>query len=257
MLRTETGSWGTEEVALHFQYLRHLNDDERPVLIFLHDALGSITQWRNFPMLLAQETGLDALIYERRGHGQSAPLNGQQAIANFDWQAVRTLPHLLRSLGITNPILIGHSDGGTIALLHASQQPASIVVSIAGHVLTEAITLQGVHQAVTQKDRITERLQKYHGEKTTALFNAWANTWLSTTFQNWNIIEEVKKIQCPVLAIQGTEDEYASETQLITLSQTLGKKVSTLWIEKAGHAPHLTHTELLVSIITNFIHSRL
>lgn len=257
MLRTENGSWGTEEATLHFQYLRHDRSEERPVLIFLHDALGSIAQWRDFPHLLARRTGLDALLYERRGHGQSAPLNGQREVDYLHYQALRTLPHLLRSLDISNPILIGHSDGGTIALLHASEYPVGLIIAIAAHILVEPITLSGIRQAVAQKENIVGRLQKYHGEKTTALFEAWADTWLNADFRKWNVTKEVKKIQCPVLAIQGTEDEYASEAQFIALTKTLGKKVSTLWIENTGHFPHLTHTELLLDMIANFMDSRL
>ena len=154
MLRTETGSWGTEKATLHFQYLRHPNEEERPVLVFLHDALGSIAQWRNFPMLLVQKTGLDALIYERRGHGQSAPLNGRHANDYLQWQALRTLPHLLRSLDIKNPILVGHSDGGTIALLFASENPTRMVITIAAHILIEKITVQGIKQAAKRTNAL-------------------------------------------------------------------------------------------------------
>lgn len=257
MLRTEYGTWGTEDATLHFQYLRHQDERKRPIMVFLHDALGSIPQWRNFPELLALHAGLDALVYERRGHGQSAPLNGQRTAGYLHDQAIRTLPHLLRSLDISNPILIGHSDGGTIALLYAGKNSARMVITIGAHVLIEPITRQGIRQAVGQKTHLLERLEKYHGDKTGALFNAWADTWLDSQFQDWNIAGELQSIQCPVLAIQGTEDEYASEAQFLTLSQNLGKKASTLWIEKAGHFPHLTHTEFLVSGIANFIHSRL
>lgn len=257
MLRTENGSWGTEEATLHFQYFRHDNTEDRPVLVFLHDALGSIAQWRDFPHLLAQRTGLDALLYERRGHGRSAPLDGERKPDYLHYQSDRTLPHLLRSFAIENPVLIGHSDGGAIALLHAAAHPVRMVIAIAAHVLVEPITLEGIRHAVAQKEDIVSRLQKYHGEKTVALFDAWADTWLGAGFQGWDIRKELKKIQCPVLAIQGTEDEYATEAQFITLSQIPGKKASTLWIEHAGHFPHITHLEPLISIITDYICNRL
>lgn len=257
MLRTEQGAWGTENATLHFQYLRHDDESERPILIFLHDALGSIPQWRDFPELLAMRSGLDALIYERRGHGQSASLNGRRQADYLSYQALHTLPHLLRSLDIEEPILVGHSDGGTIALLFAAEHPAQMVITIAGHVLTEPMTLRSIRAAANQKNDTVRRLQKYHGEKTTVLFDAWTDTWLSPDFRDWSMEDALQKIHCPVLAIQGTEDEYGSEEQFHALSRALGKKASTVWIENAGHFPHLTHTEFVVNEITNFIHSRI
>jgi pimeloyl-ACP methyl ester carboxylesterase len=257
MLRTENGSWGTEEATLHFRYFRHDNTEKRPVLVFLHDALGSIAQWRDFPQLLAERTGLDALLYERRGHGRSAALTGERKPDYLQYQSNRTLPHLLRSFAIENPILIGHSDGAAIALLHAAAHPVRMVIAIAAHVLVEPITLEGIRHAVAHKEEIVSRLHKYHGDKTVALFDAWADTWLGAGFQNWDILEELKKIRRPVLAIQGTEDEYATEAQFITLSKILGKKASTLWIEHTGHFPHITHRETLAGIITDYIRSRL
>ncbi len=258
MLRTEKGSWGTDEETLHFQYLRHDNNEERPVLVFLHDALGSIPQWKNFPEQVAMASGLDALIYERRGHGRSSPLAEKRGLDYLHRQAFYTLPRLLRSLDIKRPLLIGHSDGGTIALLYASRHKAEMLIAIAAHVLLEEITLRGVEQArLYKREKMIAKLQKYHGEKTEALFDAWADTWLDSDFSNWNIIEDIKSITCPVLAIQGTADQYGSEKQMQTILNALGKRGSALWIEKGGHFPHLRQMDLLTKVINNFILSRL
>jgi pimeloyl-ACP methyl ester carboxylesterase len=225
----------------------------QPSLIFLHDALGSVRQWRNFPQQVADATGLSAVVYERQGHGQSSPLLGNRASSYLHCEAEEVLPEILIKLEIEKPILVGFSDGGTIALIHAAHSPVEKVVAIAPHVVVEEVTIQGIRSQAARRDAVLEKLHAYHGDKVEALFSAWADTWSDADFASWNVLDMLPKITCPVLCIQGSEDAYGSELQLELIRDALGNRCQTLFLEGSGHAPHLEKPRLVVGQIASFI----
>lgn len=186
---------------------------DTPCLVFLHEALGCVEMWKTFPERLSQRTGLPGLLYDRQGHGGSDPLNGPREREYLHREAREVLPALLRSLDVERPVFVGHSDGGTIALLFAAAYPdwPCCAVVEAAHVFVEEITRQGIREAVStyHTTDLESRLAKYHGDKSGELFHAWSGTWLSDMFSTWNMHHELPFIQCPLLVIQGEDDQYA------------------------------------------------
>ena len=157
---------------------------DAPALVFLHEALGCVAMWKNVPERLVAMTGLPALVYDRHGHGLSAPLVRAREPDYLEIEALDVLPRLLAECGIADPIPLGHSDGGSIALLYASRHPVRALVSEAAHVFNEEVSRQGIREALVawRETDLPQRLGRYHGEKTEALFFAWADCWLSEEF---------------------------------------------------------------------------
>jgi pimeloyl-ACP methyl ester carboxylesterase len=224
-----------------------------PPLILLHDALGSAAQWRQFPPELAACTGRRVIAYDRAGHGRSAPLAKPRGLDYLEHEAWEVLPDLLQALDIAAPALIGHSDGGSIALLYAARYPAAAVVAAAPHVFVEDITLAGIRQAVEERDILLQKLEKHHGSKAAALFDAWADTWLAPAFRSWDIRPLLPAIACPVLAIQGLSDPYGSAAQALDIAAALGNKAQPWLIPAAGHQPHREMQTTLIEGIARFL----
>jgi len=238
-------------------FVRHLKVTENeaaPVLGFLHDALGSIGQWKQFPEKLALSCACNAVIIERQGSGQSSPLAEKRKVDFLHFQAHEVLPNLLEKLDIKNPILIGHSDGGSIALLYASKFGVKAVVSIAAHVFVEQITLEGIQASMEHKDFLKLKLSKYHGEKTDALIHAWADTWLSDEFASFNIEKELTNIHAPTLVIQSEDDNYGTLQQVDSIFDNIQSTHKKKFIPKTGgHVLHLSRPDELVGKIKRFI----
>lgn len=230
------------------------NSDENVILLFLHEALGSIPQWKAFPQELCDALQLNGIVYERQGHGNSSPLTELRNETYLHNYAHQELPMLLET--ILSPdkkvILVGHSDGASIALLFTSHYPKKVigVVSMAAHVIVEEVTLHGIAPAVKAfENKKLEGLRKYHGEKTEDLFYAWANTWNLPSFRDWNICTELKTINCPVLAIQGENDQYGTEKQLLLIQEHIPLKTTLNLIKHCGHHPHLEQTNFVIDLI--------
>lgn len=228
-----------------------------PVLVFLHEALGSIAQWRDFPRRLAEATGLPALVYERLGHGGADPLPGPRDPRYLHHEAHAVLPRVLDAAGAGRAVLVGHSDGGSIALLAAAalRERIAAAVTIAAHVFVEEITLEGVRAAVRRylTTDLPQRLARYHGAGTDALFHAWCVTWLAPQFRDWNIEVCLPDIRCPVLAVQGAGDPYGSPAQLRAIADGAGGRVETLLIPDCGHAPHLQAAPATLAAVARFV----
>ena len=188
-----------------------------PTLVFLHEGLGSITQWRGFPMALASASGLPALVYDRVGHGKSQARTGLLPPSYLETEAWERLPEVLAACGIQSPLLVGHSDGATIALLYGARFPAGTVavVAEAPHVYVEPAALQGIWRTLRAYETtpLRERLRAHHGDRVDALFHAWSQVWLSPEFRDWSMTGHLPALTCPVLAIQGEEDEYGTPDQ--------------------------------------------
>jgi pimeloyl-ACP methyl ester carboxylesterase len=198
--------------------------------------------WHDFPARLAEDTGLAVLSYDRAGYGRSPGPPHPREKDYLHREAEDCLPHLLERLGIQRAILVGHSDGGSIALLAAAACPARIagIVTEAAHVFVEDVTLAGIRETVAayQPRQLERRLARYHGDKARHLFFAWADTWLAESFRDWNIEDCLGRIQCPALVIQGRDDAYGTEQQVRAIVAGIGSRARPMLIAACGHTPH-------------------
>lgn len=246
-----------EDYKIHYNYLNEDVDQHKPLLVFLHEALGSIPQWRDFPNLVCNSLGVSGLVYERRGHGKSSALNSKRTPNYLYKYALQELPKLLEALQEERElILIGHSDGGSIALLYASKFHVKSIVTLAAHVINEPETIQGVLpvKRLFEKTILKEKLAKYHKENTIDIFYAWYNIWTSETFKNWNICSDINSINSPLFAIQGKDDQYGTSLQLELIQREV-KQVEIWEVLNCKHTPHLEHKDEVVNRIVKFIKS--
>ncbi|MDP3422366.1 MAG: alpha/beta hydrolase [Burkholderiaceae bacterium] len=229
-----------------------------PLMVFLHEGLGSLSMWRDFPQQLCQALGWRGLVYSRPGYGQSTPRP-----ADEHWQpdfmhrqALDVLPALLTALGVDtaqDPVwLFGHSDGGSIALLHAALRPAHTagVVVLAPHILVEDISVASIEQArlAYLHSDLKQRLARHHADPDSA-FWGWNNVWLSAAFRTWNITAELSAITCPVLAVQGLDDEYGSLAQIRGIRDAL-PHTQLLELAACGHSPHKDQPQAVMGAVT-------
>ncbi|TGD81556.1 alpha/beta fold hydrolase [Hymenobacter wooponensis] len=245
---------------LRVRHLRHATSEaagERPTLVFLHDSLGSIRLWRDFPAHLALALGCHALVYDRRGYGESAPFGPEPRTVAYLEQEALLVPAVLRAAGVSQAVLFGHSDGGTLALLTAAQEPGVVaaVVTVGAHVFVEDVTLAGIRVAQQQYSTtdLPQRLARYHGTRTEPLFRAWAETWLHPTFRNWNIERYLPQIQCPVLVMQGAEDEYGTAAQVEAIATQVAGTAHAVLLPGLGHTPHRQDPEQVLKLAVNFL----
>lgn len=225
-------------------------------LVFLHDSLGCIELWRDFPAKLAKAANCNYLVYDRQGYGKSSGFSYTQRSTNYLEDEADILYELLSELNINNPILFGHSDGGSIALIAASKYNSLIkaVICEGAHIFVEDITIKGILDAKEQflKSYLKSKLEKYHSEKTDAMFSAWVDTWTSPEFHNWNIEHFLSNIECPVLVIQGEKDEFGSLAQVNgIINQT--KLAEMHIVADTYHNPHKENPDYLIDYVLNFI----
>jgi pimeloyl-ACP methyl ester carboxylesterase len=225
------------------------------IALFLHEALGSIRQWKSFPQKLCDELGVKGIVYDRQGHGESNPFTSERDKDYLHDYALKELPVFIDSVLSASKklLLIGHSDGGTISLLYASKFPQRItgVVTMAAHVINEPETITGIQPAIDAYELgKLNGLINYHGEKTNDLFYAWANIWRDERFIKWNITNEIGST-APGLFIQGKDDQYGTEKQL-KLIQSRFPKGTSLLLDDCGHHPHLEKKEEVLSAICAF-----
>ncbi len=228
----------------------------KPTLVFLHEGLGSIGQWRDFPAKVAAATGCRALVYDRYGYGQSDVLAEKQRTVRFMHdEALSALPDLLKVLAIENPILVGHSDGASIALIHAGAKHAVRgVVAMAPHVFIEPECLKSIDKAAEafENTDLKDRLGRYHRDARKT-FYGWADVWLDREFKGWDIRDDyLVNIACPVLAIQGYDDIYGTMTQLDEIARRVKGPCELLKLEHCGHAPFREQPEKVLAAVTRF-----
>ena len=227
----------------------------RPTLVFLHEGLGSISMWRDFPSRVTHATGCNALVYSRYGYGNSTPLREPRGVRYLHEEALLALPELLDKLDVDAPILLGHSDGGSIALIHAGAGSRAVagVITLAAHVMVEDISVSSIATAkkAYESTDLCERLARHHADVDSA-FWGWNRIWLHPDFRAWNIEEYLPRITCPVLAIQGEDDEYGSIEQLARI----GRQVADvdLWtLGDCRHSAHRDQPEAVIEAITFFV----
>ena len=223
-----------------------------PTLVFLHEGLGSVSLWRDWPMQLCAQLQLPGLVYSRQGYGGSAPgvdVRGEPRVLNgvrqgrlqpdyMHHEALTVLPALLQTLGIQTPILVGHSDGGTIALIHASQHPVTACIVMAPHVMVEDISVQAITQAreAFNQGPLRDRLAKFHADVDGAFWQ-WNEVWLSEGFRSFDIRQEIERISAPLLAIQGEDDAYGTLAQIDEIARHV-PHTQLLKLPQCGHSPH-------------------
>ncbi|HNU85581.1 MAG: alpha/beta hydrolase [Pseudomonadota bacterium] len=225
-------------------------------LVFLHEGLGSIGQWRDFPLRLSERTGLPALVYDRWGYGNSEPFTLPRSARYLHDEALSGLPDVLDACNIGSAVLVGHSDGGSIALIYASAHPRGVraVITEAAHVFVEDVTIEGIREAVElyASTDLGERLARYHGNKTDLVFRGWADTWLSPEFRSWNIEEFLPGVRCPVLVIQGTGDRYGTPAQVRAIERQISGRAETMLV-RCGHVPHAEARDEVLEAMAGFI----
>lgn len=229
----------------------------KPTIIFLHDSLGCIELWRDFPQQLSDITQCNVLVYDRQGYGKSCGFSHAKRNNNYLELEADILNDLLEFWNIEKAILFGHSDGGSIALLTAAKYPDKIlgIITEGAHVFVEDITLKGINEAkeLYATTDLKSKLEKYHGENTEAMFWAWADTWTTDEFKSWNIEHFLPMIQCNSLIIQGEDDEYGSLKQVESITNKTSGKATKLIIPIIKHTPHKESPELILDESTQFI----
>jgi pimeloyl-ACP methyl ester carboxylesterase len=224
-------------------------------IVMLHEGLGSVAMWRDFPQRVAATTGLEVVAYSRVGYGKSDPIATQRNVRYMHEEALVTLPALLEALQIERPILFGHSDGGSIALIFAggAQRPLRAVIAMAPHVMVEQISVVSIAQAKVayQSTDLRQRLARYHDDVESA-FWGWNDIWLHPEFLHWNIEEYLPAIQCPVLAIQGENDEYGTMEQIDRIGRQAAH-VELVKLADCRHSPHRDQPEAVLAAVGPFV----
>jgi pimeloyl-ACP methyl ester carboxylesterase len=228
----------------------------RPTLVFLHEGLGSVSLWKRFPDSVAEATGCPGLVYSRYGCGKSEPLDAPRAVDYLHREALEVLPDLLARLEIARPILIGHSDGASIALIHAgaNRWPVRGVVAIAPHVFVEDLSIASIAQAKVafETTDLPARLARHHDDAAST-FRGWNDIWLHPDFRRWNIEDYLPGIRCPVLLIQGHDDQYGTMAQIEAVERQVAGPVKAVKLSACGHSPHVDQPVATLEAIAAFV----
>ncbi|MBL8362235.1 MAG: alpha/beta hydrolase [Rubrivivax sp.] len=251
--------WRGRRVRIEHAWLRRERADT-PLVVFLHEGLGSLAMWKDFPARLVDALGCRGLVYSRPGYGRSTPrAAGEAWDPDFmHLQAHEVLPALLQALGIDaeeeRPWLFGHSDGGSIALLYAARFPEAIggAVVVAPHIVVEDVSVASIAKARTAYETtdLRGRLAKYHDDPDSA-FRGWNDIWLDPRFRDWSIEREIGAIRCPLLAVQGVDDEYGTLAQIRGIARRV-PRTELLELPACGHSPHRDQPDALIAATVRF-----
>jgi len=228
---------------------------QAPELVFLHEGLGSVSHWKDFPERVAATTGCSVTLYSRYGSGNSELLTEARTVTYMHDEALRTLPDLLAQLRIENPILVGHSDGASIALIHAGANDAvRALVLLAPHVFVEDLSVASIAEAKTsfETTNLPEKLARHHRDPA-GTFWGWNNIWLHPDFRSWNIEEYLHRITCPILAIQGLDDQYGTMAQVRAIARKSGGPVEILPLAECRHSPQRDQPETTLAATAKFV----
>ncbi len=253
--------WRERSVRIEYQWLAPQRAGA-PLLVFLHEGLGSLAMWRDFPRQLCDALGCRGLVYSRPGYGRSTPRAADE-IWQPDFmhrQAYEVLPALFQALGINTqtepPWLLGHSDGGSIALLYAARFPRQVAgcVLLAPHILVEDVSVASIALArkAYLETELRQRLAKYHDDPDSA-FWGWNRIWLAPEFRDWTIENQIGTIRCPLLAVQGLDDEYGTLQQIHRIAEHV-PQTQLLELSACGHSPQRDQSVRLIAAVTEFFH---
>lgn len=231
--------------------------EEAPTLVFLHEGLGSTSLWRDFPDRLASATGWGALVYSRAGYGKSAPVALPRPV-RFMHDEAEVLPRVLAAAAIREHVLIGHSDGASISLIHAGSHPGPGlrgVILEAPHVFTEPHGLASIARMreIYRDTDLRERLARHHGANVDVAFRGWNDVWLDPEFVAWNIEEHLPAIRVPILILQGENDEYGTWAQVEAIARQSGGPVESIAISQCGHSPHREQPAITLRAMADFV----
>lgn len=239
----------------NLEVLRIPGNVQLPELVFLHEGLGSASHWKDFPALVAASTGCPVTVYSRYGSGDSDLLTEPRPVRYMHDEALATLPELLATLHIENPILIGHSDGASIAIIYAgAHDRLRGSVLLAPHVFVEELSVRSIAEAKVsfESTDLPERLGRYHRDPART-FWGWNNIWLHPDFRSWNIEEYLPPITCPMLVIQGLDDQYGTMAQVEAIRKQSGGAVEVLKLENCRHSPQRDQPKATLEAITKFV----
>jgi pimeloyl-ACP methyl ester carboxylesterase len=226
-----------------------------PELVFLHEGLGSVSLWKDFPARVALATGCPVTVYSRYGSGTSDVLNEPRRVDYMHDEALKSLPDLLAQLHIELPILVGHSDGASIALVYAgAYNHVCGLVLLAPHVFVEDLSVAGIADAKLRFETtdFPERLARHH-RHAASTFWGWNNIWLHAEFRRWNIEEYLPRTTCPILAIQGLDDEYGTMAQVQAIARQSAGPVEILPLARCRHSAHRDQPETVLAAIAGFV----
>ncbi|ROZ76535.1 alpha/beta fold hydrolase [Ramlibacter sp. WS9] len=245
-------------VHLEVQRLSPPTGESRAPIVFLHEGLGSVAMWRDWPAQVCAATGRGGIVYSRRGYGESdavPDVRGQGRLRPdyMHREAVEVLPRLLEQLHIERPVLLGHSDGGSIALLHAAQFPVAACVVMAPHVIVEDVSIRSIEEArrAFEAGGLRERLARYHADVDGAFWQ-WNDIWLDPAFRGFDIRPQCHRTTAPVLAIQGEDDPYGTLRQIDEIAPTLGA-FERRALPQCGHSPQRDRPEETRRLVAEFL----
>jgi pimeloyl-ACP methyl ester carboxylesterase len=226
-------------------------------LVFLHEGLGCVAMWRAFAAALAGRVRLPALLYSRWGHGGSEALDRPRTPRFLHDEALTTLPEVLAACGVADPVLVGHSDGGSIAVIYAGGGvgPARALMLEAPHVFVEPV-MPGALAALVERYDTTDlpaRLARYHGAGTEAMFRGWSAVWRDPAMRGWTIEDHVARVACPTLVIQGEDDEHGTAEQSRRIARGAAGPVQTVVLPRCGHVPHRDRREAVLDLMERFV----
>jgi pimeloyl-ACP methyl ester carboxylesterase len=254
--------WSGRRVRIELMRIEPVGlDRDASLVVFLHEGLGSVAMWRDFPQRLCEATRMRGLVYSRPGYGRSTPRLAQErwGLDFMHRQAHEVLPALLDALAIDRrdsaPWLLGHSDGASIALLHAAQWPDAVsgVIAMAPHVFVEDVSIASIQQARHNylHTDLKQRLARYHDDADSA-FWGWNDIWLHPPFRRWNIVDEIASITAPLLAVQGLDDEYGTLEQIHAIQRRV-PHAELVELADCGHSPHRDQPAAVIDAVTRFV----
>lgn len=254
-MSTQDGRIAVDGIGIAWRRFTSSDDatGERPTVVILHEGLGSITQWRDLPRVLGQKCGLDVIAYDRGGYGRSDPLPQTYTDGFMEREATDVLPAVLEQLGVDRPILIGHSDGASIALIAAatgSVSPLGVAV-IAPHTFIEDVCIEGIRAIDGQRERVISGLARHHDHPRLA-FERWRDAWLTPRFRLWDMRPLLGRIDCAVLVLQGDGDQYATDAQVWTITERVRGSEGHL-LADCGHVAHRDQPELVAGYLAEFV----
>jgi len=231
---------------------------EAPTLVFLHDGLGAAGSWRRFAPDLAKALGCGALVYSRAGYGTSDPAPLPRPVEFMHQEALVALPEILDRMKIRRAVLVGHSDGGSIALIHAASFPDRVLALAleAPHVFVEPKTVESI-AAISANDDLKKRLERLHGPCTEETIQGWTGVWLRPEFRAWNLEALLPSVICPVLVIQGEDDEYGTVRQVEAIANGVRGPVETRVLPACGHSPHHQKRDETLALMIDFLRKHL
>lgn len=233
--------------------------EDAPTVVFLHEGLGCLAMWRDFPDHVASATGCGALVYSRPGYGGSDPVGGPRPVRFMHDEALEVLPAVIEHFQLREVVLFGHSDGASIAVIYAGAGlgPVRALVLEAPHVFVEPVCIESITRIAKAYETtgVRDRLARYHGRNTDSMFRTWTDVWLRPEFRQWNIEECLSAIESPVLVVQGENDTYGTLRQVEAVVTQVGGPAESLVLARCGHSPHSDRPDKVLEAASRFLRS--